>query len=737
MASLVAASGLTAHTPAAWYWVWLPVVDWVLGVVGWLNPAWLTCSGYQALRRSTHQAYQWSVAWLGVIAVRRGVTVGPAGVLLGTVIQCQWDDSRVELESMPGPDGQTIYRARLSGEFVIEVTPRDEFEKRLMILELRQLRTPGRETSSWGLVRQEALAQVLGVTQEEISRWQTYVREGQWAQLLSLQEKSLLTDDLRQQIVDVWASNIWQTAAQVRKGLAAVGVEVAHRLVEEAGRQSGLTTLRAYLKEQLIQGATGLRPRDGYVTEQLFKLVDQLQAQLDQGQTSPREDRVDVMALRQLAGASEPEKCLEKPWPWLFQVEHWLFGEWQLVDDGVVRCPHCGSEHVGVKSKTPRLKAYLDEHGQRQTIEVYRYYCKNPDCSYQTFTNLPPGLIAHSVWTLDARLKALELYTGLRTNYRSAANALGVAPSTLYHWLEQFGAEPLQVAALFGVVRSSGVVGLDEKYVQVPKNNKPAGKQRKWMYIYVAVDVHTLDLLHIAIFPHLGKDSARIFLLELRAKGYHPRVLVTDMNQDYTEPLAAVFPNAIHHECVFHALQYWHRCFKTTFGRDYQQTRPDLFEVRQHIDHIFQAKTRRTVDKRYAELIARRNELVRVEPRLEPIFDSLAHHYPTLVNACDHPLIPLTNNATERLIRRFDQHYQNFAGFDSLETARCYLHLFELTYRFTPFGPEVQPHLRGKCPLELAGYDLTQAILARYLRDGSLGLALPGRCAERAEVVPK
>jgi len=737
MASLVAASGLTAHTPAAWYWVWLPVVDWVLGVVGWLNPAWLTGSGYQALRRGTHQAYQWSVAWLGVLAVRRGVTVGPAGVLLGTVIQCQWDDSRVELESMPGPDGQTIYRARLSGEFVIEVTPRDEFEKRLMILELRQLRIPGRETSSWGLVRQEALAQVLGVTQEEISRWQTYVREGQWAQLLSLQEKSLLTDDLRQQIVDVWASNIWQTAAQVRKGLAAVGVEVAHRLVEEAGRQSGLTTLRAYLKEQLIQGATGLRPRDGYVTEQLFKLVDQLQAQLDQGQTSPREGRVDVMALRQLAGASEPEKCLEKPWPWLFQVEHWLFGEWQRVDDGVVRCPHCGSEHVGVKSKTPRLKAYLDEHGQRQTIEVYRYYCKNSDCSYQTFTNLPPGLIAYSVWTLDARLKALELYTGLRTNYRSAANALGVAPSTLYHWLEQFGAEPLQVVALFGLVRSSGVVGLDEKYVKVPKNTKPTGKQRRWMYVYVAVDMHTLDLLHINLFPHLGKDSARTFLLELRAKGYHPRVIVTDMNQDYAEPLAAVFPNAIHHECIFHALQYWHRCFKTTFGRDYAQAYPDIFKLRQHIDHIFQAKTRRTVEKRYAGLMTQRDSLIQTEPRLEALFDSLTRHYPNLVNAYDNALIPLTNNATERLIRRFDQHYQNFAGFDSFETARCYLHLFELTYRFTPFGPEVQPHLRGKCPLELAGYDLTLAPLARYLRDGSLSVAPPGCRGQQTEVVPK
>jgi transposase-like protein len=735
LASVIAGSGLTLHSPAVWHLIWLPLGDWAVGVVSWMWPRLRVKPLFQDLRDLLHRAYQWSVIGLGLLVVQRWLHVGLSGVVLGSLVVCERDGSRVELEAGPGPEGQTTYRVHLVGEFAYEVTPRDEFEKRLVILDLRRLRTPGREGSPWGIVRQEDLAQVFDVFQERISQWQTYVREGQWAQLLSVSDKSLLTDELRQQIVAVWAANIWQTASQVWERLAQQGVAVTERLVQEAGRQSGLMQIRAHLKEQFIHGPEGLRPRDGYVTEQLFKLVEQLQAQVQVGQAAPREDTVDVIALRQIAGVAEPAQTLEKPWPWLFQVEHWLFGEWQLVDDGTVRCPHCGSEHVARKSRTPRRKAYLDERGQRQTVEVYRYYCKNPDCPFQTFTNLPPGLMAHSVWTLDAHLKALELYTGLRTNYRSAAKALGVAPSTLYHWLDQFGAEPLQVAALFGLVRSSGVVGIDEKYVKVPKNNKPAGKQRKWMYVYVAVDMHTLDLLHIAIFPHLGKDSARTFLLELRAKGYHPRVIVTDMNQDYAEPLQAVFPNAIHHECVFHALQYWHRCFKTTFGREYERTHPNMFQLRQQVDRVFQAKTRRTVEKRYAELMAQRDQRVQAEPCLEPIFDSLARHYPTLVNAYDHPLIPLTNNTTERLIRRFDQHYQNFAGFDSIETARCYLHLFELTYRFTPFGPEVQLHLRGKCPLELAGYDLTQVPLACYLREH--GTAPLTRSAARTEVVPK
>ena len=733
MSVLVEASGIARSCSAAWLLVGLPVLEWGVGLTGALWPSLLARAWYRELLADGLRLYRWSVVGLSVLAVQSWSKIEVAGWGLGALVVCERGGSRVELEARLEPSGQTSYRVRLVGEFEYEVTPGDEFEKRLLILDLRRLRTPDRVEHRWGIVTQEALQQVFGVLQENISRWEGYRREGQWANLLSLHPKSWLSDDVRQQIVEVWASNLWQSAEQVRARLAQRGVAVAQRLVEEAGRQSGLMQIRAHLKEQCVNGAEGLRPRDTYLLEQAFKLVDQMQAQLEQAQAIPLEKTVDVEALRSLAGVPQAEKRLDKPWPWLFQIEHMLFGDWQLVEDGSVHCIYCGSTHVAVKSKKPRLKAYLDEHGQRQTVEVYRYYCKNPDCPYQTFTNLPPGLLPHSVWTLDARLRALELYAGLRTTYRGAAAALGVSPATLYHWLARFGQRPLQVAALFGLVRSSGVIGIDEKYVKVPKNGKPDSKQRKWMYVYVAVDVHTLDLLHINIFPNLGKDSARTFLLELRAKGYQPRVIVTDMNQDYAEPLAAVFPHAVHHECLFHALQYWHRSFKRIFGHDYAQTQPDLFKLRQQIDRIFQAKSRRTVNKRFTYLIAQRDQLLHSEPRLQPILDSLERHYPYLLNAFDNPLIPLTNNATERLIRRFDQHYQNFAGFDSIETARCYLHLFELTYRFTPFGREVQPHLRGKCPLELAGYDLSRVPLARYLREHGTVPLVP----TQAEVVPK
>jgi hypothetical protein len=263
------------------------------------------------------------------------------------------------------------------------------------------------------------------------------------------------------------------------------------------------------------------------------------------------------------------------------------------------------------------------------------------------------------------------------------------------------------MAALFGVVRSSGVVGVDEKYVLVPKNDKPEGKMRRWMYVYLAVDVHTYDLLHIAIYPHKTSASAQAFLLALRAKGYQPRVIVTDLRGDYHAVIALVFPQAQHHECLFHAEQEVSRHLRKTLGRNYAQEHPVAEEIRAEIVKIFQVRTKRTARKRYRALMDRRKECLEESSELQWLFEFLETHWPYLLNAVENPLIPMTNNAAEMVIRRFDQHYQNFCGFESITTAQLYLGVFEKLYRFTPFSDDARPEIRGKSPLQLAGYDVS------------------------------
>lgn len=130
------------------------------------------------------------------------------------------------------------------------------------------------------------------------------------------------------------------------------------------------------------------------------------------------------------------------------------------------------------------------------------------------------------------------------------------------------------------------------------------------MYIYLAVDVFTYDLLHIDIYPYNGKAEARAFLQALKARGYIPQVIVTDMNQDYSEPIRAVFPEATHHECVFHALQWAQRLVKEVYGHDYAEAHPEAVALKEQIYKVFEAKTRKTVNKRYRKVMALREQYV-------------------------------------------------------------------------------------------------------------------------------
>ncbi|MFB0535702.1 MAG: hypothetical protein ACETWR_12060 [Anaerolineae bacterium] len=175
------------------------------------------------------------------------------------------------------------------------------------------------------------------------------------------------------------------------------------------------------------------------------------------------------------------------------------------------------------------------------------------------------------------------------------------------------------------------------------------------------------------------------------------------------------------------ALQWAQRLVREVYGNDYAETHPEAVTLKEQIYQVFDAKTRRTVDKRYRKVMGLREHYVAQMPQAQRIFDFLERHYPKLVNALENPLIPLTKNTVELVIRRFDQHYQNFCGFDSIETAWKYLHLFELTYRFTPFAQDNRPvkgremDIRGKCPLELVGYDISQMPIAQILRGQLLG----------------
>jgi transposase-like protein len=539
--------------------------------------------------------------------------------------------------------------------------------------------------------------------------------------------------EVQQRVVESWVQFPWWSDRQTWRHLRSQGSTITLNQVKQIGRESGWTTLREALSRAYLISAESFRPRDEWLTEQLLAQVQRLVEQLEAlGGVTP-EQQVALVDLEALCEELELRPAAaRRPLPWVLWLEHVLLGKWQWVDDGTVRCVYCGTSDVSRKSRKPRLKKYVDERGEMQAVAVYRYYCHNPACQYKSFTNLPPNLVPYSKWTLDHHVAALQMYEWSRSVYRCTSQMLGVSKMTAYRWVSGLGRELLPMAALFGIVRSSGVVGVDEKYVLVPKNDKPAAEMKRWMYVYFAVDCYTYDLLHIEIYPYNTKQSAHAFLLALRAKGYHPRVIVTDMRVDYSALVVHVFPGAVHHECIFHALQEVHRRIREVYGTDYAKTHPEVVTLQEEIDHIFGACTKRTAQRRFEKVLAQQDEFVALTPEARAIFALLERHWPRLVNAIESRRIPTTNNTTEEVIRIFTQHYKTFCGFENIESARLYLGVFEKVYRFTPFSADAQQRIRGKCPLELAGYDVQKLPMAQLFR----GLALQWPASAFQELVP-
>jgi len=704
----------------------VPWLAWACSLTSLLWPSLLRHPEWRLVQRLADQVLQ-TTLWLAI-----GLLLDQ-GIMMPGVLRVQVTCGLVAQQSSVTVEHdceQHCYRARLSGTFSLRVADDDPFRRRLLLLFLRLLDDDGAQRGSrrtrdgrTPAVRQQMLAESLGIPQPNISRWEGYWQNGDWRRLLSQYAPEILTHELQQQIIDTWAHWPQWTAQHVWHLLLNNGVAVTLRQVRQAAHESGWQTVRQTLGRQCAAQAADLRLREDWLISSLLAQIQMLLTKLQAGQGLTPQETLDVAALQ--AGASAAGLTARAPVPlrpWLRRVEQVLFRSWDETMVGDVRCTYCGSAQVRRKSSIPRPKRVVDAQGEVQWVATYRYYCKNPACAVKSFTAFPPGVLPYTPHGIETHVLVVQMYAWGRSVYRRTGAAMGVAAMTVYRWVSAFGTELLPVAALFGVVRSSGVVGVDEKWVLVPKNSKVAGDNRRWMYVYLAVDCYTYDLLHIAIYERNTEQSARAFLLALRAKGYRPRVVVTDLRQDYGPALAAVFPQAQHHECLFHAKKAVHRQLWQIYGPERYKNDAQAVAVRQAVDDVLAAETKRTAQRRYEAVMAQRQALVAAEPGLEGVFATLETHWPTLINGIESDLIPRTNNTVELVIRRFDQHYQNMCGFESVETAALFLGVFEKVYRFTPFSQDAQQRLRGKSPLELAGYDVAHLPMATMCRGWALSL---------------
>jgi len=263
----------------------------------------------------------------------------------------------------------------------------------------------------------------------------------------------------------------------------------------------------------------------------------------------------------------------------------------------------------------------------------------------------------------------------------------GVHKTTVMRWLS-----PLAHVNWHGAVQQStrffsGTVAVDEKWLKV------AGV---WWYLFVAVDHVSGFPLHVALLPSNATPYCKLFLLQLKALGYHPKVLITDGWDAYVKAMARVFPNAQHLLCRFHAL-------RAALRRLRQQV-PSGNARRRWADKLkalFRTPSKRTVQRRLDTLQSEAHG-----SPAQAVVTRLLAKLPQLLPAVGSTWRPTTSNAAERFLGAFDRFYRAKGPFQNPASAQKHVDLFMFGYVFETFSAEAAAERQGRCPLQVAGYDV-------------------------------
>lgn len=256
---------------------------------------------------------------------------------------------------------------------------------------------------------------------------------------------------------------------------------------------------------------------------------------------------------------------------------------------------------------------------------------------------------------------------------------VGVDASTICRWLEPFSAWGwvwLQQQR----VCFSGQVAVDEKDIKIGGVT--------W-YMCVAVDCVTRLPLHINFYPSNGEWYCRTFLFELKAKGYHPYVVVTDGWDGYIKAILKAFPNAKHHLCRFHLIRSVFRRMKKIKFFD--------AEVSKMVGNLFHSADPRTVRRRVATL----KDTLTDQGKLW-IIEGLLAKLEQVMPAVGNPeRWPSTSNGAEWFFRDFERLvYLRKGPFQDEKSARKLTGLFVV-------GQVFRMGLKGQaCPLERAQVDV-------------------------------
>ena len=292
----------------------------------------------------------------------------------------------------------------------------------------------------------------------------------------------------------------------------------------------------------------------------------------------------------------------------------------------------------------------------------------------------------------------------------------GVHKTTVMRWIAPLAEMNWRSIIEKGGRYCSGVVAVDEKWVKI---------EGVWWYLFAAVDHVSGMPLHVTLFPCNNGAYCHLFLLQLKQLGYRPHVFITDGWDGYVKAIAQVFPGAEHLLCRFHALKATFRRLRQALGK---ASRSCTWAAK--LSRVFHSHDKRTVRRRLAALLKETasTPVAGVVARLEAKFSKL-------LPAVGSTFRPITSNRVEQFFAAFERFNRLKGPYQSEASARKHVALFMLGYVFRVYSADATEAHRGRCPLELAGYEVARIPLFHLLNRppvGRLQEAMAQRFAQAA-----
>ena len=619
-------------------------------------------------------------------------------------------------------DREVVYR-----DINIEVVKQDEYlELNYKTPHLIRIKTGDRQAIDDEVIRmlrmrspegqkyfvQKEVGRIIGVSRQMINRrWQVYKQEGLLALIAGEWEKSKITPQLLDRLAEIVVENPFLFEHEIKERLQEEGVceEISEVTLYSALKQMDGRKLIMLMREKASKIVPEAFMESGYLIERLFGIIDDLFTKV------PREavDHALKQGLEHLrsyfrqatlhrTGPTEKDKYVpRKKLKRDKKRKIGFLGHLLAGIQGIQECPDCHSPQIEFFFK--RERGYKDKNGKKIQSYSRVYRCLNPECRTKYFTRPPEGVELYSRVHRDVKKMVLRWTFHLRGSLSRVRDELKehgieVALTTVLRWIKKAGEECVHILSLFGQEDWEQPLCIDEKWIKI---------RNIWCYIFTAVGVRVTDLLSVELFFHKDKDAMKAFLYQLKALGFRPESITTDLLMGYETVVREVFPDSLYLQCVLHAGRDAKRIVRTTLPAEKDKEWKERLTKR--IRTLFKAKNIKQVKKRYFKIMKLREQ---APDSVSGVFDMLKKYYPKLRLSVLRKDIPRTTNPVERAIGEFEERYQLTKGFTSFYYAQFFIKAYQIYYRLRKisFG-----RFHGKSRLELKGNPAGGLSFADYL----------------------